>query len=309
MWGRCSAPAQPPRGAVGPPELENPPRIIHPNPRPPQNQSQNPARCLEGVSKPSWRFWGRGRCRGSSSRAPKPSEGRISWVSIPNPAWNISGRPWDPVPAPSEFPAFPSLSSFPKFPFEAPPDLWPSGDVPRLCPTSPEVTSGWIFPFPTPEFGGQRANPKSREFPALGFQEEQSGDGNVTEETPEGTRDLLEPPGHPSTATGDGGAVTAWPRVATSPPPSLGDLAVTPAGNQTRTSSGVPARYWSPVIFVALALLVLFVTYRRNKDKDLGALVQPHTCDSIPKIPEVTETPLEQPDPPQAPPDSPPGGS
>ncbi|CAN8207028.1 unnamed protein product [Coccothraustes coccothraustes] len=127
---------------------------------------------------------------------------------------------------------------------------------------------GWIFPFPTPEFGGEWPNPKSHKFPALGFQEEESRNGNVTEETPEGTRDPLEPPGHPSTAAGDGDTVTTWPRVTTSPPRSLGDLAVTPAGNQTRTSSGVPARYWSPVIFVALALLVLFVTYQRTKDKD-----------------------------------------
>ncbi|XP_068031259.1 uncharacterized protein [Anomalospiza imberbis] len=147
---------------------------------------------------------------------------------------------------------------------------------------------------------------------ALGFQEEESGNGNVTEEIPEGTRDPLEPPGHPSTATGDGDAVTAWSSVTTSPPRSLGDLAVTPAGNQTRASSGVPARYWSPVIFVVLALLVLFVTYQRTKDKgiqdratsgsdssDLGALVQPQVRDPIPKIPEHTETALDQPDPPQ----------
>ncbi|XP_039571238.1 uncharacterized protein LOC120505079 isoform X2 [Passer montanus] len=163
---------------------------------------------------------------------------------------------------------------------------------------------------------------------ALGFQEEQSGNGNVTEETPEGTRDPLEPPGHPSTATGDGDRVTTgttgtpWPRVTTSPPGSPGDLAVTPAGNQTRASSGVPARYWSPVIFVVLALLVLFVTYHRTKDKgirdratsgsdssDLGALVQPQVHDPIPKIPEHAETTLDQPDPPQPPPDSSPGGS
>ncbi|XP_068031262.1 uncharacterized protein [Anomalospiza imberbis] len=77
-------------------------------------------------------------------------------------------------------------------------------------------------------------------------------------------------------------------------------------------SSGVPARYWSPVIFVVLALLVLFVTYQRTKDKgiqdratsgsdssDLGALVQPQVRDPIPKIPEHTETALDQPDPPQ----------
>ncbi|KAM3657145.1 uncharacterized protein VK521_014577 [Ammospiza maritima maritima] len=160
---------------------------------------------------------------------------------------------------------------------------------------------------------------------ALGFQEEESGngnDGNVTEETPEGTRDPLEPPGHPSAATGDGDAVTAWPRVTTSPPGSLGDLAVTSAGNQSRASSGVSARYWSPVIFVVLALLVLFVTYQRKKDKgildratsgsdssDLGALVQPQVHEPIPNIPEETETPLDQPEPPQPLPDSPPGGS
>ncbi|XP_077048204.1 uncharacterized protein LOC143696245 [Agelaius phoeniceus] len=157
---------------------------------------------------------------------------------------------------------------------------------------------------------------------ALGFQEEESGNGNGTEETPEGTRDPLEPPGHPSTAAGDGDTATTWPRVTTSPPGSLGDLAVTPAGNQSRASSGVSARYWSPVIFVVLALLVLFVTYQRTKDKgirdramggsdssDLGALVQPHVHDPIPKIPELAETPLDQPDPPQPPPDSPPGGS
>nr|XP_041577019.1 uncharacterized protein LOC115498454 isoform X4 [Taeniopygia guttata] len=153
---------------------------------------------------------------------------------------------------------------------------------------------------------------------ALGSQEEEQGSRNVTEEIPEGTRDPLEPPGQPSTATGDGDAVTAWPRATTSPPRSLGDLAVTPAGNRTRTSSGVPARFWSPVIFVVLALLVLFVTYHRTKDKgirdqatsgsdssDLGALVQPQVHDPIPKIPEQTETALDQPEPPQPPENAP----
>ncbi|KAM7028903.1 uncharacterized protein M8220_014046 [Acridotheres tristis] len=73
-------------------------------------------------------------------------------------------------------------------------------------------------------------------------------------------------------------------------------------GNGTRASSGVPARYWSPVIFVVLALLVLFVTYHRTRDRgirdqvtsgsdssDLGALVQPHDPDPVPKIPSLQE--------------------
>ncbi|XP_031949391.1 uncharacterized protein LOC116436398 isoform X1 [Corvus moneduloides] len=128
---------------------------------------------------------------------------------------------------------------------------------------------------------------------SLGFQEEEPGNGSVTPpEEPPG------PPGHPTTATGHAGTtVTTWPRATTSPPWS-GDLAVTPAGNQTRTSSGVPVRYWSPVLFVLLALLVLFVTYQKTKGKgiqdramsgsdssDLGALVQPPVQDPIPKIP------------------------
>ncbi|XP_048144628.1 uncharacterized protein LOC125318182 isoform X2 [Corvus hawaiiensis] len=99
---------------------------------------------------------------------------------------------------------------------------------------------------------------------ALGFQEEEPGNGSVTlpEESPG-------PPGHPTTATGHAGTtVTTWPRATTGPPWS-GDLAVTPAGNQTRTSSGVPVRYWSPVLFVLLALLVLFVTYQKTKGKGI----------------------------------------
>ncbi|KAM4755655.1 uncharacterized protein ACIQIH_019500 isoform 2-T2 [Cyanocitta cristata] len=149
---------------------------------------------------------------------------------------------------------------------------------------------------------------------ALGFQEEEPGNGSVTQpEEPPG------PPGHPTTATGHAGttgtAGTTWLRATTTPPWS-GDLAVTPEGNQTRTSSGVPVRYWSPVLFVLLALLVLFVTYQRTKGKDLGALVQPPVHDPIPKIPALqrerkdpetppgpdhTETTFSQPEPSQAP--------
>ncbi|XP_048144629.1 uncharacterized protein LOC125318182 isoform X3 [Corvus hawaiiensis] len=159
---------------------------------------------------------------------------------------------------------------------------------------------------------------------SLGFQEEEPGNGSVTlpEESPG-------PPGHPTTATGHAGTtVTTWPRATTGPPWS-GDLAVTPAGNQTRTSSGVPVRYWSPVLFVLLALLVLFVTYQKTKGKgiqdramsgsdssDLGALVQPPVQDPIPKIPALqrerkdpetppgldqSETTFSQPEPSQAP--------
>ncbi|XP_032938503.1 levansucrase-like [Catharus ustulatus] len=150
-------------------------------------------------------------------------------------------------------------------------------------------------------------------FPALGFQEEEEN-RNVTEEwdgnvTREGTP---EPPGHPSTAPGDRDTVTTWSRATTSPPGG-GDIAGTPSGNQTRTSSGVPARYWSPVIFVLLALLVLFVTYHRKKDRgirdrvpngsdssDLGALVQSHDLNpqedpGTPPDPELSETPLGPP--------------
>ncbi|KFQ92619.1 hypothetical protein Y956_04779, partial [Nipponia nippon] len=36
-------------------------------------------------------------------------------------------------------------------------------------------------------------------------------------------------------------------------------------GNKTQNASAVPVRYWSPVIFVVVALLVLFFTYRRTK--------------------------------------------
>ncbi|XP_041876482.1 uncharacterized protein LOC121660938 isoform X4 [Corvus kubaryi] len=158
---------------------------------------------------------------------------------------------------------------------------------------------------------------------SLGFQEEEPGNGSVTPpEEPPG------PPGHPTTATGHAGTtVTTWPRATTSPPWS-GDLAVTAAGNQTRTSSGVPVRYWSPVLFVLLALLVLFVTYQKTKGKgiqdramsgsdssDLGALVQTPVQDPIPKIPALqrerkdpetppgldqSETTFSQPEPSQA---------
>ncbi|XP_066063056.1 uncharacterized protein [Chamaea fasciata] len=155
---------------------------------------------------------------------------------------------------------------------------------------------------------------------ALGFQEEEPGD--VTEVTPEVTPG---PPGQArEVATGSevttGTEVTTRSEVTTSSEvttgteattgskvtsshPWRGDTEVTPAGNRTRTSPGVPARFWSPVLFVLLALLVLFVTYHRTRDRgirdlvtsgsdssDLGALVQPHVHEPVPKTPKTPKT-------------------
>ncbi|XP_064355047.1 atherin-like isoform X2 [Dromaius novaehollandiae] len=77
------------------------------------------------------------------------------------------------------------------------------------------------------------------------------------------------PEGAPNSTAGEGGEPAAWTSVpawdgATSPsalPPRA-------AGNRSQSASAVPVRYWSPVIFVAVALLVLFLTYKRTKGEE-----------------------------------------
>ncbi|XP_040546977.1 uncharacterized protein LOC121107558 isoform X1 [Gallus gallus] len=98
---------------------------------------------------------------------------------------------------------------------------------------------------------------------ALALKGEGLGDHNITQHS-----DILEETGAPTTATRD---VTMGPVSSPSPSGTGNPITITvplqagAPGNQTRNESGFPIRYWSPVIFVVLALLVLFFTYRRTK--------------------------------------------
>ncbi|XP_027525412.1 proline-rich receptor-like protein kinase PERK10 [Corapipo altera] len=183
-------------------------------------------------------------------------------------------------------------------------------------------------------------------FVSPGFQEEEPpGNRSVTRQdvTLETTGDPLETTGDPLDTTGptttprDVPTPRTWPTDPPSPPWTPVPSRAT--SNQTQSSSGVPVRYWSPVIFVVVALLVLFFTYHRKKGEgsrdqavagsdssDLGVLDHPPAHDTTPIItapqgerkgPETppaaddTETAFCEPDPPQPQPDSPPaaGGS
>ncbi|XP_064494363.1 uncharacterized protein LOC135403886 [Pseudopipra pipra] len=187
---------------------------------------------------------------------------------------------------------------------------------------------------------------------APAFQGEEPGNQSVT-----GQDATLETTGDPLGTTGDPLGTTGAPLDTTGPPTTAGDVPTprtwptdpptppwTPlpsraTRNQTQSSSGVPVRYWSPVIFVGVALLVLFFTYHRKKGEgsrdgavagsdssDLGVLDHPPAHDTTPIIeapqgerkgPETppaaddTETAFCEPDPPQPQPHSPPaaGGS
>ncbi|XP_042640414.1 uncharacterized protein LOC116963992 isoform X2 [Tyto alba] len=169
---------------------------------------------------------------------------------------------------------------------------------------------------------------------ALVLKEKEPGHQSTTQRD-----DVLEPRGDPATTTESVDKLTTWP-TATPTPTWTGGPGTTPvltragaAGNKTQNAAAVPVRYWSPVIFVVVALLVLFFTYRRTKGEgtrdraasasdssDLGALVHLPTHDTAPIIPapqgqrkgsanpptlEHTETIICEPDPPPPQPDTP----
>ncbi|XP_048785086.1 uncharacterized protein LOC125685760 [Lagopus muta] len=101
---------------------------------------------------------------------------------------------------------------------------------------------------------------------ALALKGEDQGDNNITQHS-----DISEAMGAPTTATRDVSGMTTRP-VGFPSPSDAGNLTTITVplqadapGNQTRNESGFPIRYWSPIIFVVFALLVLFFTYRRTK--------------------------------------------
>ncbi|XP_075593261.1 uncharacterized protein LOC142598484 isoform X2 [Balearica regulorum gibbericeps] len=117
---------------------------------------------------------------------------------------------------------------------------------------------------------------------ALVVKEGEPGHQSITQRD-----DVLEPTGAPTTTAGDVDNLMTCP-TATPTPPQTGDPFTTPvltrAGNKTQNASAVPVRYWAPVIFVVVALFVLFFTYRRNKGEDLGALDHLPIHDTTPII-------------------------
>ncbi|XP_040394978.1 uncharacterized protein LOC121060865 isoform X2 [Cygnus olor] len=157
----------------------------------------------------------------------------------------------------------------------------------------------------------------------LALEGEELWDQNITQHD-----DNPEAMGDPTAATRDVDGMKTWPVASPTPsltrdPPTI--TAPTQAGslgNQTQNGSGVPVKYWSPVIFVLLALLVLFFTYRRTKGEGTrdpttsisdfsDALVLEHDTALIlpaaqedrkgaekPQAQELTETTFCQPDPP-----------
>ncbi|KAM6229192.1 uncharacterized protein M6G45_015971 isoform 2-T2 [Spheniscus humboldti] len=115
--------------------------------------------------------------------------------------------------------------------------------------------------------------------------------------------DISAPTRDPTTTTGIVDKLTMWPTV-TPTPPWTGDPITNPlptqagaGGNKTQNASAVPIRYWSPAIFVVVALLVLFFTYRWTKGEDLGALDHLPIHNTTPIIP----TPQEEKRPEKAP--------
>ncbi|XP_072214578.1 uncharacterized protein [Excalfactoria chinensis] len=96
------------------------------------------------------------------------------------------------------------------------------------------------------------------------------GDGprnsNITQHS-----DISEAMGAPTTTTRDVSGLTTGPMGSSSPSDTGNPTTITvplqtgAQGNQTRNEWGFPIRYWTPIIFVVLALLVLFFTYRRTK--------------------------------------------
>ncbi|XP_069734977.1 uncharacterized protein [Phaenicophaeus curvirostris] len=149
---------------------------------------------------------------------------------------------------------------------------------------------------------------------ALVLQEEEPGHQNITQHD-----NTPDPTGDSTTTTEDVDRLTTWPTASPSSPWSTDPVStalVTQAGatgNKTHHASAVPIRYWSPVIFVLVALLVLFFTYRRTKGEDLGDLDHLPIQDTAPIIPrpqeerkgsekpsatDHTETTFSEPDPP-----------
>ncbi|KAM4644253.1 uncharacterized protein AAGF69_014436 isoform 2-T2 [Amazona ochrocephala] len=95
----------------------------------------------------------------------------------------------------------------------------------------------------------------------------------------------------PNTTTGDTDELTTRPTASPAAPWSKDPITTTvppqrdAAGNGTRNASALPIKYWSPAIFVGVALLVLLFTYHWTKGEgtrdratsvndssDLGAL-------------------------------------
>ncbi|KAM7080473.1 uncharacterized protein J5F26_015649 [Ciconia maguari] len=162
---------------------------------------------------------------------------------------------------------------------------------------------------------------------ALVLKEKEPGRPSATQRD-----NVPEPTGDPTTTARDVDKLPTRPTV-TQPPLWTRDPITTPvptragaAGNKTQNASAVPIRYWSPAIFVVVALLVLFFTYRQTKGEgsqdqaasassssDLGALDHVPIQDTTPIIPapheerkgpekssavEHTETTFCTPDPP-----------
>ncbi|KAM6330945.1 uncharacterized protein FN964_015114 [Alca torda] len=150
---------------------------------------------------------------------------------------------------------------------------------------------------------------------ALDLQEQEPGHDSSTQ-----SHDVPAPTGAPTTSSRDVDTPPTWP-TATPTLPCTGDPVTTPlatragtAGNKTQNASAVPIRYWSPTIFVVVALLVLFFTYRWTKGEgsqdqtapasdssDLGALDHVPAHDTTPIIPPPQEE-RKGPEPPPAPP-------
>ncbi|XP_066842073.1 uncharacterized protein [Anser cygnoides] len=158
---------------------------------------------------------------------------------------------------------------------------------------------------------------------ALALEGEELWDQNITQHD-----DNPEAMGDPTAATRDVDGMQTWPVASPTPPLTRDPPTITTPtqagslGNQTQNGSGVPVKYWSPVIFVLLALLVLFFTYRRTKGEGTrdpatsisdfsDALVLEHDTALIlpaaqgdrkgaekPQAQELTETTFCQPDPP-----------
>ncbi|XP_064031909.1 mucin-1-like [Pogoniulus pusillus] len=123
------------------------------------------------------------------------------------------------------------------------------GAAPRLCNSSVPAL---------PRAGVHSSHP-----PALALH----GQGSGHQSTSQHQDALEEPPGAPSTAPGHEEKLATWPTASPSPP-GRGDLSTSPVptpADGTGSTSGVPIRYWSPGIFVLVALLLLFFMYRRTK--------------------------------------------
>ncbi|XP_055552468.1 uncharacterized protein LOC106630846 isoform X2 [Falco cherrug] len=130
---------------------------------------------------------------------------------------------------------------------------------------------------------------------ALVLKEKEPGHQNTTQHD-----DTLEPTGDPTTTARDVAKLTTWP-TATPTPPWTWDPHH-PAGADASRRRGEQNPYWSPGIFVVVALLVLLVTYWRTKGEgsrdraasasdssDLGALDHVPNHDTTPIIPIAQE--------------------